>query len=100
MKLTGSNRLWQASRGGVRKLAASVLVAWMLCVACLSRASAEVGTTTVQGTVYLEDGWPGSGMVHVSWPAFTTASRQAVVADSVDVTKGDEGFLGSVKNFV
>jgi hypothetical protein len=65
----------------------------MLCVAWSSRASAEVGTTTVQGTVYLADGRPGSGMVHVSWPAFTTANGQAVVADSVDVTIGDDGFL-------
>ena len=87
MELTGSNRLWTAGRGGVRNSAAFVLLAWMLCTALSSRASAEVGTTTVEGTVYLADGRPGSGMVHVSWPAFTTANGQAVVADSVDVTR-------------
>jgi hypothetical protein len=49
MELTVSNWFWNAGGGGVRKLAAFVLLAWMLCVAWSSRASAEVGTTTVQG---------------------------------------------------
>ena len=93
MELTGSNWIWKAGRGGVRKLATFVLLIWMLCTAWSSRASAEVGTTTVQGTVYLADGRPGSGMVHVSWPAFTSANGQAIIADSVDVTIGDDGFL-------
>jgi hypothetical protein len=57
------------------------------------RASAAVSTTTVQGTVYLANGQPGSGMLHVSWPAFTTANGQAIVADSADVTIGQDGFL-------
>jgi len=52
-----------------------------------------VGTTTVQGIVYLANGQPGSGMLHVSWPGFTTANGQAVVADSVDVMIGQDGFL-------
>jgi hypothetical protein len=50
-------------------------------------------TTTVQGTVYLANGQPGSGMLHVSWPAFTTANGLAIVADSADVTIGQDGFL-------
>lgn len=93
MELTSCNWLGNAGRGGIHKLAAFVLFAWMLCVAGASEASAEVGTTTVQGTVCLADGRPGSGMVHVSWPAFTTANGQSVVADSADVTIGDDGFL-------
>jgi len=52
-----------------------------------------VTTTTVQGTVYLADGTPGSGTLLVSWPAFTTASNQAVAAGNTVVTIGSDGFL-------
>ena len=50
-------------------------------------------TTTVQGTVYLANGQPGSGTVYVSWPAFTTASGQAVAADNTTVTIASDGFM-------
>jgi hypothetical protein len=53
----------------------------------------SVPTTTVQGTVYLASGAPGSGTVLVSWPAFTTAASQAVAAGSTVVTVGADGFL-------
>ena len=57
-------------------------------------ASAQtVPTTTVQGTVYLANGTPGSGTVLVSWPAFTTAASQQVAAGSTVVTVGADGFL-------
>ena len=39
-----------------------------------------VSTTTVQGTVYLANGQPGTGTLVVSWPSFTTASGQLVAA--------------------
>jgi hypothetical protein len=52
-----------------------------------------VPTTTVQGTVYLANGRPGSGTVLVSWPAFTTAVHQQVAAGSTAVTVGSDGFL-------
>ncbi len=52
-----------------------------------------VPTTTVQGTVYLAGGAPGSGTVLVSWPAFTTAANQQVAAGSTVVTVGSDGFL-------
>ena len=52
-----------------------------------------VTTTTVQGTVYLANGTPGSGTVLVSWPAFTTAAGQQVVAGTTAVTVGVDGFL-------
>ena len=52
-----------------------------------------IGTTTVQGTVYLADGRPGAGTVQVTWPAFTTASNQAVTAGRTTATIGSDGFL-------
>jgi len=56
-------------------------------------AGQAVTTTTVQGTVYLANGAPGSGTVLVSWPAFTTASNQAVAAGRTEVVVGADGFL-------
>jgi len=53
----------------------------------------SVPTTTVQGTVYLAGGAPGSGTVLVSWPAFTTAANQQVAAGKTVVTVGTDGFL-------
>ena len=53
----------------------------------------SVPTTTVQGTVYLAGGAPGSGTVLVSWPAFTTAANQQVAAGKTSVTIGSDGFL-------
>jgi hypothetical protein len=50
-------------------------------------------TTTVQGTVYLANGHPGSGSLQVSWPAFTTANNQAVTAGRMNVTIGADGYV-------
>jgi hypothetical protein len=50
-------------------------------------------TTTVQGTVYLANGHPGSGSLQVSWPAFTTANNQAVAAGRMNVTIGADGYV-------
>jgi hypothetical protein len=52
-----------------------------------------VSTTTLQGTVYLANGQPGAGTLVISWPAFTTAAAQAVVADSMTVTIPADGFV-------
>jgi len=52
-----------------------------------------VSTTTVQGTIYLANGQPGSGTLVVSWPSFTTASGQLVTADSTTVVIAPDGFL-------
>ena len=66
----------------------------VLGMAAGSAAQAQtVTTTTVQGTVYLANGQPGSGTLVVSWPAFTTASGQAVAADSMTVTIAPDGFF-------
>jgi hypothetical protein len=52
-----------------------------------------VGTTTVTGTVYLATGQPASGTVLVSWPAFATASNQAVTAGTLTGTIASNGNL-------
>ncbi len=93
MKLTSNEWLCNAGRGAMRKLVILILMTGMLWFAPMKRADAAVSTTTVQGTVYLANGQPGSGMLHVSWPAFTSANGQAIVADSTDVTIGQDGFL-------
>ncbi len=66
-------------------------LAWMV----LSGTARAQGftTTTVQGTVYLANGHPGSGSLQVSWPAFTTANNQAVAAGRVNVTIGADGYV-------
>jgi hypothetical protein len=56
-------------------------------------ASGQVTTTTVQGTVYLANGQPGAGNLHITWPSFTTASNQAVAAGSLDVAIASDGFV-------
>jgi len=72
----------------------------LLCVllsALAAVAAAQAfGTTTVQGTVYLANGAPGSGTLQLSWPAFTTASNQAVAAGRTTVSIASDGFV-SVK---
>ncbi len=52
-----------------------------------------ISTTTVQGTVYLANGQPGTGTLVVSWPSFTTASGQLVVAGNTTVTIAPDGFV-------
>jgi hypothetical protein len=55
--------------------------------------SQTFSTTTVQGTVYLANGQPGTGKLVVSWPSFTTASGQLVTADSTTVSIAPAGFV-------
>jgi hypothetical protein len=52
-----------------------------------------ISTTTVQGTVYLANGQPGTGTLVVSWPSFTTANGQLVVAGKMTVTIAPDGFV-------
>jgi hypothetical protein len=72
----------------------------MICVAWIGMNAGaiaqEFATTTVQGTVYLANGRPGSGVLQLSWPAFTTANNQAVAAGRINVTIGADGYV-SVK---
>jgi hypothetical protein len=48
-------------------------------------------TTTVTGTVYAAGGAPVSGSLQISWPAFTTASGQAIAAGHVNVNIPNNG---------
>jgi len=81
MKLT--NHEWL--RAG-RLLGVLLTVVCLLVMSLDNRVKAQaISTTTVQGTVYLANGQPGSGTVVVSWPTFTTASGQMVTADSPDI---------------
>lgn len=71
---------------------ATYLFLFLLVVLPLA-AIAQVATTTVQGTVYEASGQAASGTMLISWPAFTTASDQAVAAGSTSVTIGADGFV-------
>ncbi len=84
MKLTIQRRPLTASWLGA-------CFAWGLMIA---GASAQgFTTTTVQGTVYLANGQPGSGTLQLSWPAFTTANNQAVAAGRTNATIGADGYV-------
>jgi hypothetical protein len=66
----------------------------LLLLMCGERSRAQaVTTTTVQGTVFLANGAPGSGTLLVSWPAFTTTTNQAVAAGRTTVQIGADGFV-------
>ena len=83
MKLTGK---WLSTGKWVALCLIAMVLAWM--------ASAQtVTTTTVQGTVYLANGLPGTGTLQLSWPAFTTANNQTVAAGRTTVTIGVDGFV-------
>ncbi|HUD54248.1 MAG TPA: hypothetical protein VMR02_03400 [Terracidiphilus sp.] len=82
MKLTETTR-WSAGRWMGIWLAAVVLV-W-------NAATQTISTTTVQGTVYMANGKPGSGTLQLSWPAFSTSNNLAVAAGSMSVLVGSDG---------
>ena len=74
----------------IARLTMFCLLAFGLAMAASGQA---VGTTTVQGTVYLANGQPGGGTLTVSWPEFTTAAGQMVAADRTTVAIGNDGFV-------
>jgi hypothetical protein len=65
----------------------------MLFLAMPKMTQAQVTTTTVQGTVYRADGRAAQGTLIVTWPAFSTATNQAVAAGSATATIGVDGFV-------
>lgn len=73
-----------------RAALAAIIIAWALLPPHLM---AQLGTTTVQGTIYRADGTPAAGTLLVSWPAFTTAQNQAVAAGSLNTTLSADGFV-------
>ena len=67
---------------------------WILSlILAASAIHAQISTTTVQGIVYRADGTPATGTLIVTWPAFSTASNQAVAAGSKTVFIGQDGFV-------
>ena len=56
-------------------------------------ANAAPATTTIRDVVYRADGLPASGTLLVSWPAFTTATSEAIAAGTLSVAIGPEGAL-------
>jgi hypothetical protein len=89
MKL--KNHEWLRTGGWMKRLSIAVcLMAAGLGNAAWAQA---ITTTTVQGTVYLANGQPGTGTLLVSWPSFTTASGQLVAADSMSMTIASDGFV-------
>ena len=95
MKLTTNEWLRDGRWMGLCRMAMVQILLVVSIVAVIGTAAyaQSVSTTTVQGTVYLANGQPGSGTLSVSWPAFTTASGQAVAADQMNVTIGSGGYL-------
>jgi hypothetical protein len=95
MKLTTNKWLRDGRWMGLCRMAmVPIIMVVSIIIAIGTAAYAQsVSTTTVQGTVYLANGQPGSGTLSVSWPAFTTASGQAVAADQMTVTIGSDGYL-------
>lgn len=71
----------------------AVCLAALMLIALPMATVAQVGTTTVQGTVYEADGQPATGTLLISWPAFTTANDQAVAAGHLSVVIGADGFV-------
>jgi hypothetical protein len=87
MKLT--NHEWLRASGALGLLLIELFLMGLGSVAH----SQTFSTTTVQGTVYLANGQPGTGTLVVSWPSFTTASGQLVAADSVTAAIAPDGFV-------
>jgi hypothetical protein len=85
MKLT--NLKWLCAGRWIRVLLLVVLMGWG------TMAHGTVSMTTIQGTVYLANGNPASGTLVISWPSFTTADGQLIVADSLTVTIGSAGYV-------
>ena len=89
MKLT--NHEWLRAARWMGLLSAAVCLMGM--VQGNAAQAQAVSTTTVQGTVYLANGQPGTGTLVVSWPSFTTASGLLVAADSATVAIAPDGFV-------
>jgi hypothetical protein len=72
----------------------SVLLVWWGALAGTANAAdGAPATTRVADTVFRGDGAPASGVVLISWPAFTTADSKPVAAGSKSVTLGSGGSL-------
>jgi len=89
MKLT--NHEWFRVNGWIGLM---LIELCLMVMGLVSVAPAQgVSTTTIQGTVYLANGQPGTGTLVVSWPSFTTANGQLVAADSTTVAIAPDGLV-------
>jgi hypothetical protein len=72
----------------------SGLLIWFGALAVPANA-ADTGpaTTRVSDTVYRADGTPASGVVLISWPAFTTSDAKPVAAGTKSIALGAGGAL-------
>ena len=75
------------------RAARACAIAIVLAIVEVAALAQTISTTTVQGTVYLANGSPGSGTLQVIWPAFTTASNQVVAAGKLTLNIGADGFV-------
>jgi hypothetical protein len=92
MKLNKDDSFGAARHMRLRRELELGLALCLLSMELVNIAGAQTITmTTVQGTVYLANGQAGSGTLFLSWPAFTTASGQSVIADSTTVTIATNG---------
>jgi hypothetical protein len=89
MKLTNHEGLRASGRLGLLLMELCLMSMWMGSVVHAQAFS----TTTVQGTVYLANGQPGTGTLVVSWPTFTTSNGQVVAAESMTVAVAPDGFV-------
>jgi trimeric autotransporter adhesin len=69
----------------------SVLWVWGIAHAPLATAGTAPATTRVSDVVYRADSTPASGVVLISWPAFTTTDGKPVAAGNTSVTLGTGG---------
>ena len=72
---------------------------WLFCLALLMALavaplkSQTPALTTINDTVFRANGSPASGVLLISWPAFSTAGGATVAAGNTSVTLGTGGSM-------
>ena len=91
--VTGGEHVGRAAppEGAVFYWLLSVLWVWGMAHAAVAAAGTAPATTRVSDVVYRAYSTPASGVVLISWPAFTTADGKPVAAGSTSVTLGAGG---------
>ena len=70
-----------------------LLVWWGALVGTANAANGAPATTRISDIVYQGDGSPASGVLLISWPAFTTSDSKPVAAGTKSVTLDSGGSL-------
>ena len=82
-----------------RERALGPVARWLMLLAVLALrcmamgAASAVTTTTIADTVYHADGTPATGLVLITWPAFTTAGGQTVSGGSTSAAVATGGAM-------